>query len=40
MNNILALQMTDAPDTDTTEGEEDLPTSTFSITCTIPNDPA
>jgi hypothetical protein len=39
MRDILALQMTDGPDT--TASEEDLPcSSTFSITCHIPDEPA
>lgn len=37
MRDILALQMTDGPDT--TTGEGDAPDSTFSITCTIEEKP-
>lgn len=37
MFDVLALQMPDESKTD--ETDESLPTSTYSIGCTIPNDP-
>jgi hypothetical protein len=38
MIDVLALQMSDEPTTD--ETQESLPTSTYSVICTIPEDPA